>query len=182
MWFSTGGAASRCRIRRGTRRVVRRGRFSRSAPYTRCTCLLSNRRQASRPWPGRCRLGFGRSGPPPHAARWREAPNVILAMRRTPSPSASRDAQATSRSEPPLQAPMQRPKTNSVPSIQSRCMMMASFRATATRALLYPARLAMSCPQPLSALGARLRYSRTPAASKSRLRVNRSPHLEILPV
>ena len=40
VWFSTGGATSGRRTRRGMRRFGRRGRLSRSAQYTRCTRIV----------------------------------------------------------------------------------------------------------------------------------------------
>ena len=43
-----GGASSGCRSRLGTRRTVRLGKFSRSAQYTRWTCLWFHGRPSTR--------------------------------------------------------------------------------------------------------------------------------------
>ena len=50
VWFSTGGAANGCRTRLGTRRVVRLGRFDRSAQFTGCTRLWFQGWLWSRKW------------------------------------------------------------------------------------------------------------------------------------
>ena len=70
------------------------------------------------------------------------------------------------------------PHRNEVPSIQMRCRMTASLRATATCAFFMPLRLASRSPQAFSAHQRRVGRSKTLAASKRYVRSKRSPHRE----
>ncbi len=69
-----------------------------------------------------------------------------------------------------------------VPLIHIRCMMTASFRATATLALAGPVFFASDSPQVCSVDLRRVRVSKACAASNNKHRNIASPHFEILPV
>ena len=69
---------------------------------------------------------------------------------------------------------------NSVPSVQMQCRITAILRAIATRAFFDPMRLASRVPQALSGDQRCTFVRRTLAASYKHVRVNRSPHFELL--
>src|SRR3954449_6725708 len=71
---------------------------------------------------------------------------------------------------------------NSVPSRHIRWRMIASLRATATVAFLWPIFRASRVPHALSVDQRDTRFRMIPAASYRYVRVSRSPQREILPV
>ena len=85
-------------------------------------------------WPVVVVFGVGAKGSAATCCPIAEAPDVILAIRLTPSRSASRDASGDVLAG--IDSAYAAAATNSVPSTQMRCKMIPIFRATATRALL----------------------------------------------
>ena len=73
------------------------------------------------------------------------------------------------------------PQRNSLPSVQMRCRITASLRATATRARAMPRRLATFMPYARKADHLLLRINKEWAASYRAVRASSSPHRLICP-